>query len=257
MPSSREPDSSHPSVPRVTIVVVDDDAQVCTMLARYLALEGFSVETCASAEAFWPVFQARAPRIVILDLNLPGEDGFSVARRLRERSGVGIIMLTNKGDMVDRVVGLEVGADDYVPKPFQLRELLARLRSLLRRVPAGPDQQTAAPHPVACFSGWRLDLERRELVSPSGDLVPITTKEFQILELLISRPHRPVSRDSILEHTDGREHHPMDRSVDVLIYQLRAKIEKVPGTPRILKTVRGTGYILAADVEMRPRTSAV
>jgi DNA-binding response OmpR family regulator len=143
MPSPRQTDSPYPADRRNSIVVVDDDVQIRTLLSRYLTSEGFSVETCGSAEAFWPVFEACAPRIVILDLNLPGQDGFEVARRLRERSGVGIIMLTNKGDMVDRVVGLEVGADDYVPKPFELRELLARLRSVLRRLPAGPDQPAA------------------------------------------------------------------------------------------------------------------
>jgi two-component system phosphate regulon response regulator OmpR len=172
--------------------------------------------------------------------------------RRSRKAPVGIIMLTSKADTVDRVVGLEVGADDYVSKPFELRELLARLRSLLRRLP-----ETADPLPdhggrIAAFAGWRLDLDRRELSSPAGEPVAITTKEFQVLELLVSRANRPVSRDAIIEHADGRERHPLDRSVDVLVFQLRAKLEELPGSPRILKTVRGVGYMLAARVVMQP-----
>lgn len=230
-----------------SILVVDDDPRLCRLVSRQLTREGYSVRTAGGGEDMRRMIAEACPDLVILDLMLPGEDGFSLARELRAQSSVGIVMLTGKTDTIDKIVGLEIGADDYVTKPFDERELLARVRSVLRRV-----SDDAREHPadasIACFEGWSLDLNAYELVSPDGDLVHLTSHEFQLLEALVRHGHRVLTRDAILELLSGRDWTPEDRSVDVLVGKLRRKLETDRHAPRLIKTVRGVGYILTATV---------
>lgn len=234
-----------------TILVVDDDVDLLTMVSTYLAQEGFDVLTAGSAKEMAGHMAAKDVSLVLLDLNLGREDGLTVLRDLRHTTQVPVIILTGKGDMVDKIVGLEVGADDYVVKPFHLRELLARIRSVLRRAEATADGAGAAAGPPAGgdrpaklrFGGWTLDMEGRCLVSPMGAPVDLTTMEFNLLAALAARPNQAFSRDQLLDQITGREMGPMDRSIDVHIANLRRKIEPDPKNPAMIKTLRGTGYI--------------
>jgi two-component system, OmpR family, response regulator len=198
------------------------------------------------------------PALVLLDLGLPGEDGFSIARQLREHWRCGLIIVTGRGDAVDKVVGLEVGADDYVTKPFDLRELLARIKAVLRRMaPVEPPAAAPASGPAAGgdtppdklgFAGWQLDLAARRLRNPEGQDVVLTGGEFDLLCAFARHPGRVLSRDFLLEQTRGREAGPFDRTVDVLVGRLRKKVEADADTPQIIKSVRGAGYILVPTV---------
>ncbi len=230
-----------------SILIVDDDPRLCRLLARHLSREGYAVRTAASGEDMRRLVAEEHPDLVILDLMLPDEDGFSLARELRSRSNVGIVMLTGKTDTIDKIVGLEVGADDYITKPFDERELLARVRSVLRRM---HDDVAAERHggSVARFGGWRLDLDAYELTSPAGDPVHLTSHEFQLLSALVTHDHRVLTRDAILQLISGREWDPDDRSVDVLVGKLRKKLESDPHDPKLIRTVRGAGYKLTAAV---------
>ena len=230
-----------------SILVVDDDPRLCRLVSRQLTREGYSVRTAAGGEEMRRLISEALPDLVILDLMLPGEDGFSLARELRAQSSVGIVMLTGKTDTVDKIVGLEMGADDYVTKPFDERELLARVRSVLRRVNDDTREQPADAN-IARFDGWSLDLNAYELVSPDGDPVHLTGHEFQLLAALVRHGHRVLTRDAILELLSGRDWTPEDRSVDVLVGKLRRKLESDPHAPKLIKTVRGVGYILTATV---------
>jgi len=230
-----------------SILVVDDDPRLCRLVSRQLTREGYSVRTASGGEEMRRLISEALPDLVILDLMLPGEDGFSLARELRAQSSLGIVMLTGKTDTVDKIVGLEIGADDYVTKPFDERELLARVRSVLRRVNDDTRDQPADAN-IACFEGWSLDLNAYELSSPEGDLVHLTSHEFQLLEALVRHGHRVLTRDAILELLSGRDWTPEDRSVDVLVGKLRKKLESDPHAPKLIKTVRGVGYILTATV---------
>jgi DNA-binding response OmpR family regulator len=230
-----------------SILVVDDDPRLCRLVSRQLTREGYSVRTAAGGEDMRRLISEARPDLVILDLMLPGEDGFSLARELRAHSNVGIVMLTGKADTVDKIVGLEIGADDYVTKPFDERELLARVRSVLRRVSDDARAQEQDGN-IACFKGWELDLTAYELVSPDGDTVHLTSHEFQLLAALVEHGHRVLTRDAILELLSGRDWTPEDRSVDVLVGKLRRKLETDPHDPKLIRTVRGVGYILAVDV---------
>ncbi len=229
------------------ILVVDDDPRLCRLLSRYLTAEGYRVRTAGSGEEMRLLIGEETPMLVILDLMLPDEDGLSLAREIRARSDVGILMLTGKRDPVDRIVGLELGADDYMTKPFDERELLARVRSILRRV--APTPQEAADASVITFDGWRLDLEAYELTAPDGSPVSLTTHEFQLLAALATHEGRVLSRDRILEMVAGRDWTPYDRSVDVLVGKLRRKLGDDPRSPSLIRTVRGAGYKLTARVE--------
>jgi DNA-binding response OmpR family regulator len=189
--------------------------------------------------------------LVTLDLNLPDSDGLTVGREIRARSEVPIIMVTGKGDTIDRVVGLELGADDYITKPFHVREVLARVRAVLRRTDSG----AARPAPGAAgrdehltFQGWVLDVAKRELTSPSGESCELTTSEFDLLKALATHAKRVLSRDQIMDLLRGHDWNPVDRSIDNLVVRLRRKIEVDPESPRLIKTVRGVGYTFAADV---------
>jgi DNA-binding response OmpR family regulator len=232
------------------ILVVDDDPRICRLLSRYLTQEGYAVATAADGGEMRERVAEEAPALVLLDLKLPGEDGLTLARELRAQSDVAIVILTGKTDTIDKVVGLEVGADDYVTKPFEERELLARIRSVLRRMskPA-TDRVDRSEQQVARFGGWSLDLDAQELTSPEEKDVRLTSYEYQLLATLVRNPNRVLNRDQIMDAIAGREWTPLDRSIDVLVRKLRQKLGEDPQNPRLIKTIRGAGYKFTAHVE--------
>jgi len=240
------------------ILVVDDDPRIRAMLIRYLADEGFRVSEASDGQAMRQVFGGDRPDLVLLDLLMPGEDGLSLAREIRQQSDVPIIMLTGKGELIDRVVGLEAGADDYIAKPFHLREVLARIRTVLRRMrpkPAlapgqGPPSQEAAGN-VLCFHGWTFDLLKRDLRRPDGTPVELTAGEFDLLRAFARNPNRVLDRDQLMNLVKGRDWAAFDRAIDTQVVRLRKKIEPDPQRPQIIKTVRGAGYIFAVPVSTR------
>jgi DNA-binding response OmpR family regulator len=231
------------------VLVVDDDPDVRDLLDDYLSGQGYEVLTADSAATARELLDGEAPNVVLLDVGLPGEDGLSLARHIRERFDIGIIMISGAGETVDRIVGLEVGADDYVAKPFDPRELKARLKSVLRRyqratqpeVPASAQEtmETRRVPAGACV----LDLDSRQLFDAQGQEIPLTRMEFELLEVLVQRPRRPLTRDQILNLTQNRDWDPFDRSVDIRIARLRRKIESDPEKPQYIRTVRGVGYM--------------
>jgi DNA-binding response OmpR family regulator len=226
------------------ILVVDDDAALREMLAEYLGSHGFSVALAADGDSMRLELERACPDLVLLDLRLPREDGLSLARYLREHFDVGIIMVTGSGAVVDRIVGLEVGADDYVTKPFDARELLARIKSVLRRLYARPDAIAAAPTPELIRVGQcRLDLQGHRLVGPAGDEVPITAMEFDLLKVFVENPGKALSRDRLLTLTKNREWDPFDRSIDIRVARLRRKLEGAASESSVIRTVRGVGYM--------------
>lgn len=232
------------------ILVVDDDPRICRLLSRFLTHEGYAVATAADGEEMRQRLAEEAPALVLLDLKLPGEDGLTLARELRTQSDVAIVILTGKTDTIDKVVGLEVGADDYVTKPFEERELLARIRSVLRRMskPAA-DPVDRSEQQIARFGGWSLDLDAQELTSPEEKDVRLTSYEYQLLATLVRNPNRVLNRDQIMDAIAGREWTPLDRSIDVLVRKLRQKLGEDPQNPRLIKTIRGAGYKFTAHVE--------
>src|SRR5215207_4353610 len=234
------------------LLVVDDDPKIRQMLSRYFEGEGFKVTTAEDGAAMRDRLADTHVDLVLLDLVLPGEDGLQLAREIRSRSDVGIIMLTGRSDLVDTVVGLEVGADDYVAKPFQLREVLARVKSVLRRVrparsPKG-DEQPGGQGEVIRFDGWKLEVERRQLTSPDGSDVPLTTGEYDLLLALARNPGRVLDRDRLMDITRGREWEAFDRTIDAQIARLRKKVERDPKNPALIKSVRGVGYVFTGSV---------
>jgi len=228
------------------IVVVDDEPEICEMLADYLQHAGFAVTTAEDGVAMRRVLEERPADLVILDINMPGEDGLSLARYLRANVKVGIVMLTAAGEVVDRIVGLEMGADDYIAKPVDMRELLARIRAVLRRMPAERaeprDDRAAATHKVR-LGACQLDLDAHKLYDASGEEVAITSMEFDLLKAFAEHPNRVLSRDQLLDLAHNKDWEPFDRSIDIRIARLRRKIEADPAKPQVIKTVRGAGYI--------------
>ncbi|RZL92721.1 MAG: response regulator transcription factor [Variovorax sp.] len=238
--------------PSIHLAVLDDEADITMLLANYLAGHGFRVSQVHSGAALMDLMARDAPMLVLLDLGLPGEDGFVIARQLREHWRCGLVIVTGRGDAVDKVVGLEVGADDYVTKPFDLRELVARIKAVLRRLaPAEPGPSKASPEAATLlrFAQWELDTAARRLLDPRRNEVALTTGEFDLLNTLATHPGRVLSRDFLLEHTRGRDAGPFDRTIDVQIGRLRKKLEDDPNNPQIIKSVRGAGYILVPKVE--------
>lgn len=235
------------------ILIVDDDREIRDLLARFLAKNDYRVSTAADGREMRKALSEWAIDLIILDLMLPGDDGLTLCRNLRAQSGMPVIMLTAKGDDVDRIVGLEMGADDYLAKPFNPRELLARIKAVLRRAGVGAGGLSGGrrveSEGVLCFSGWRLDVERRELTSPDGVFVPLSGGEFGLLAALAGHPGRVLSRDQLLDLARGREAVAFDRSIDVQISRLRRKIEANPREPALIKTIRGGGYMFAPEVE--------
>jgi two-component system, OmpR family, response regulator len=232
------------------ILVVDDQKEICEVVQQYLSSEGYRVSVANDGAGMRRVMDGAEVDLVILDLMLPGEDGLTLARQLREESTVGIIILTGRGETVDRIIGLEMGADDYLPKPFHLRELLARVKAVLRRA---QDRTGDSPHPTrsrAHFAGWNLDLSSRELLSPNGEEVRLTTGEFDLLAAFVNNANQVLSRDRLLDLARNREAGPFDRTIDVQVGRLRRKLEDDPQNPSMIKTVRGSGYIFTPSVEM-------
>ena len=237
------------------ILVVDDDPAIRELLHSYLEGENFFVTLASSGAEMHALLGKHTVDLVLLDLKFPGEDGLTLANEIKIRANIPIIMLTGRSDVVDRIVGLEVGADDYVTKPFHLREVLARIKSVLRRtqVEEQPQSSTAAArkHKNAYrFAGWTVDLVRQSLCTPEGDDVTLTSGDFRLLEVFIRHPRQVFSRDRLLDLVAGREmHDPFDRSIDTRIRRLRLKIERDPAQPELIKTVRSEGYVLAVTVE--------
>jgi two-component system phosphate regulon response regulator OmpR len=239
----------------IHILVVDDDPKVRNMLLRYFTDEGYHVMLAESGAAMRAALDRDPTDIVLLDLVLPGEDGFALAREIRARHTIGIIMLTGRGDMIDRVVGLEVGADDYITKPFYLREVHARVKSVLRRLQpaARPAEASSSPPPeqIICFDGWRLNLDRRQLLAPDGQDVVLTTGEFDLLSVFVAHANRVLDRDRLMDLTRGRQWEAFDRTIDAQVARLRRKLESDPKHPALIKSVRGVGYVFTGGVEHR------
>lgn len=236
------------------ILVVDDDRRVRNLLQRYLTDEGFRVSVAEDGETMRRRIAESAVDLVFLDLVLPGDDGLTLARHLRATSDVPIIMLTGKGKLVDRVIGLEIGADDYIAKPFHLREVLARLRTVLRRSAGRTTRPAVAVADAGDrlrFEGWELDLGKRELNGRDGRQVPLTTSEFGLLAAFAGNPTRVLDRDRLMDLVRNRDWTPYDRSIDTQVARLRKKIETDPKNPRLIKTVRGVGYVFTPTVERK------
>jgi two-component system, OmpR family, response regulator len=234
------------------IAVVDDEASTRDMIGDYLAMHGFRVSRCDGAEALRTTMREGDPDLIVLDLNMPDEDGLSVIRDLKSRSRVPIIMLTATASPIDRVVGLELGADDYLAKPCELRELVARIRSVLRRssAPAAAPAEAAA-RPTVRFGTKALDLDSRVLRDDEGNEHPLTTSEFNLLKAFADNPKRVLSRERLLDLANARDPDAFDRAIDVRITRIRRKIEPDPDHPSIIRTVRGAGYIFSPDGKER------
>ena len=243
------------------LAVLDDEVDITQLLANYLRGHGYRVTPLHDGRSLMALMPIDPPALVLLDLGLPGEDGFAIARQLREHWHCGLVIVTGRGDSVDKIVGLEVGADDYVTKPFDLRELLARVKAVLRRL-APDDLPMRVPEgrqaPGVCanratrdtlrFAGWELDTAARSLVNPQGIDVTLTSGEFDLLRAFAEHSGRVLSRDFLLEKTRGREAGPFDRTIDVQVGRLRKRLEVDPDDPKIIKSVRGAGYILVPPV---------
>ena len=227
------------------LLVVEDDEQIVDVIRRYFSSQGFEVSAACDGATMRAVLEQKSVDAVLLDLGLPGEDGFVLTRYLRERWKGALIIVTGRGEAIDRVVGLELGADDYVTKPFDLRELLARVRSVLRRTAEG----ARAHAEIVRFAGFSLDLAARELKDPQGRNIPLTTGEFDLLSTFTAHPNRVLSRDDLMSRIHGREAGPYDRAIDVQIGRLRRKVEADPSDPVLIKSVRGAGYLFAARIE--------
>jgi len=231
------------------ILIVDDDREIRSLLSDYLQKSEYRVSAVADGRGMWNVLDGGRVDLVILDVMLPGEDGFVLCRTLRSRGNWPVIMLTAKGEDTDRIVGLELGADDYLAKPFNPRELLARIKSVLRRHRSVPDNLQPEASRALRFAGWTLDLSSRNLISPDQVVVALSGAEFRLLRVFLSYPNRVLSRDQLMDLTVGREADPLDRSIDVQVSRLRQRLQDDAREPSIIKTVRGEGYVLAASVE--------
>ena len=232
------------SVPH--ILVVDDDREIRDLLSRFLVKHGLRVSAARDGVEMMRSLDGAAIDLVVLDLMMPGEDGLSLCRRLRAKSALPVIMLTAMGEETDRIVGLEMGADDYLAKPFNPRELLARIKAVLR--PAQAPQAALPAGALLRFSGWVLDAGARTLTNAAGGEVILSTGEWELLYAFVTHPRRVLSRDQLLDLARGRAAVPFDRSIDIQVMRLRRKIEADPADPQLIKTVRGGGYVFAAEV---------
>ena len=237
--------------PAAHILVLDDDREIRELLGRFLEKQGLRVTLARDARDLRKLWPLARYSLVVLDLMLPGESGLDVARWLRAQSNIPIVMLTAMGEETDRIVGLELGADDYMAKPFNPRELLARIRAVLRRAqgsdsPGGTGEDTGAN---IHFAGWLLEPSRRRLLNPQGAEVPLTGGEYELLTTLLERPNRVLTRDMLMDLLHNRQPGPFDRAIDVAVSRLRRKLEDDGRNPSVIKTVRGGGYVLSATVE--------
>ena len=257
--------SMSPATPQ-HIAVLDDEVEITRLLAQYLGSHGFRMSQVHSGRALMDLMAADPPALVLLDLGLPGEDGLAIARQLRENWQCGLVIVTGRGDAVDKIVGLELGADDYVTKPFDLRELLARIKAVMRRISptsgpgtndfgalSAPMPSTEAGRECLSFESWNLDLAARRLTNPKGIEVTLTTGEFELLQAFAQHPGRVLSRDFLMGETRGREVGPFDRTIDVQVGRLRKKLDDDAENPQIIKSVRGAGYIFIPSVQSHLR----
>lgn len=231
------------------ILIVDDDHGIRTLLGEYLQKNGYRTTAVADAQAAREALLRSRIDLMVLDLMLPGEDGLTLCRNLRARSDVPIIMVTARGEDTDRIVGLEMGADDYLPKPFNPRELLARIKGVLRRSQMLPANMQAEDARTIRFAGWTLDVATRNLIATDATLVALSGAEYKLLRVFLDHPNRVLSRDTLMDLTAGRATDAFDRSIDVQVSRLRQRLEDDAREPMIIKTVRGEGYVLAAGVE--------
>jgi len=231
------------------ILVVDDDAETRSLLQQYLQKQGYRVTSAGDGKALRGALLTARPDLIVLDLMLPGEDGLQLCRDLRSRSNLPVIMLTARGEETDRIVGLEMGADDYLAKPFNPRELLARIKSVLRRARSLPENLEPDAVKSFAFAAWTLDVATRNLTAPDGVVVPLSGTEFKLLRAFLAHPNRVLSRDQLIDFMISRDAGPFDRAIDVQVSRLRQRLRDDAREPRIIKTVRGEGYVLAAQVE--------
>ncbi len=231
------------------ILIVDDDAEIRDLLGDYLRKNGYCATAVAEGKAMWAVLDKSPADLIVLDVMLPGDDGLVLCRNLRARSEVPVIMLTARGEDMDRIVGLEMGADDYLPKPFNPRELLARIKGVLRRAKNRPAPEGIGDARYIRFASWRLDTAARDLMAPEGLVVPLSGAEYRLLMVFLTHPNRVLNRDQLMDLCQGREADPFDRSIDVQVSRLRHRLREDPKEAQIIKTVRGKGYVLSAKVE--------
>jgi two-component system OmpR family response regulator len=236
------------------ILIIDDDQDIRQLLAEYLEKNGFRVFTLPDGKGLWRELEEHPVDLLVLDLMLPGTDGLTICRELRARTRLPVLILSARGDDIDRIVGLETGADDYLPKPFHPRELLARINAILKRTEHAEDDREVVEYR---FEGNVLDVLRRELVRADGGRVPLSGAEFELLEIFLARPNRILSRDLLVELTQRREAPAYDRSIDVRVSRLRQSLGESTKDTRLIKTVYGEGYVLAAKVERIPRSESL
>jgi DNA-binding response OmpR family regulator len=234
-----------------TILAVDDDLQILKVLEQYLQESGASVLTASNGKAVLDILDTKKVDVILLDLVLPDTDGLDLMAKVRQKVNVPIIVLSGKGDAMDRVVGLELGADDYISKPFHLREVTARIKSVLRRTEnrraVGGEKNSAAR--VLRFEGWTMDTDKFELIGPDKKAVSLTTSEFQLLQTFLEAPNRVLTREQLFEHTRSNSYESFDRAIDIQVGRLRKKLCDNPQSPRLIKTIRGVGYMFVGDVK--------
>ncbi|MCI0916646.1 response regulator transcription factor [Pseudomonas stutzeri] len=235
----------------IRLLLVDDDLEVLALLKKFLEHHGYVVDVATDGQTLWQALDEHLPDLVILDVMLPGENGLVLCQRLRAEHSVAVIMLTAMGELSDRVVGLELGADDYLTKPFDARELLARVRAVIRRATGVHSARNDKPRPILGFAGWQLDVALRELRSPDGVMIPLSGGEFELLLVFAEHPRRVLTRQQLLDLTRGEAHEAYDRSIDVQVSRLRRKLESdVIETP-IIRTVRNGGYLFTPQVAVK------
>lgn len=231
------------------VLIVDDETAICDLISTYLGRHGMQVSVAADGKQMRERMAGHKVDLVLLDLGLPGEDGLALIRHIRSFSNVGVIIVTGSGESVDRIVGLELGADDFVGKPFDLRELLARVRSVLRRTASASEPETPSRSGGLSFAGWHLDTQGRRLFNAEGHEVELTTGEYDLLTVFAEHPNKVLSRDQLLQATRNRDAAPFDRAIDMQITRLRRKIEPDADKPVLIKAVRGAGYIFTSTVQ--------
>ena len=224
------------------VLIVDDDPEIRQLLAEYLRDAGYQTSTACDGKEMHRRLEMNVIDLIVLDLMLPGEDGLSLCRTLRVTSNIPVIMLTARGSLIDRIVGLEIGADDYLPKPFDPRELLVRIKVVLRRAQSFPERARVDEAPYVNFDGWRLDTRARQVLSPEGLVISLGNSDYRVLRLLLQHPNRPLSRDFLLNHVFEKDSTPFDRSIDVCVSRLRQQL-----APELIKTVRNEGYMLTSS----------